>query len=68
MVHDRFTVEVGDLEALRSWISALRQVDQVFDAYRVTPGIAGTAGATPGPPGAPDPPATVPRRWPGSTS
>jgi guanosine-3',5'-bis(diphosphate) 3'-pyrophosphohydrolase len=38
MVHDRFTVEVGDLEALKASIHALRQVDQVFDAYRVTPG------------------------------
>ncbi len=38
MVHDRFTVEVGDLETLRASIQALRHVDQVFDAYRVTPG------------------------------
>ena len=38
MVHDRFTVEVGDLEALKASIHALRQVDSVFDAYRVTPG------------------------------
>ena len=38
MVHDRFTVEVGDVETLKSSIHALRQVDQVFDAYRVTPG------------------------------
>ena len=38
MVHDRFTVEVGDLEALKASIHALRQVNSVFDAYRVTPG------------------------------
>jgi GTP diphosphokinase / guanosine-3',5'-bis(diphosphate) 3'-diphosphatase len=38
MVHDRFTVDVGDVETLRSCIASLRQVDSVFDAYRVTPG------------------------------
>jgi GTP pyrophosphokinase len=38
MVHDRFTVEVGDIETLKSCISGLRQVESVFDAYRVTPG------------------------------
>jgi GTP pyrophosphokinase len=38
MVHDRFTVEVGDVEALKASVHALRQVDSVFDAYRVTPG------------------------------
>ncbi|MGD9694545.1 MAG: bifunctional (p)ppGpp synthetase/guanosine-3',5'-bis(diphosphate) 3'-pyrophosphohydrolase [Thermoleophilia bacterium] len=37
MVHDRFTVEVGDIETLKSSISALRHVESVFDAYRVTP-------------------------------
>jgi GTP pyrophosphokinase len=38
MVHDRFTVDVGDIETLKSCIGSLRQVDSVFDAYRVTPG------------------------------
>lgn len=38
MVHDRFTVDVGDVETLRSVIQSLRQVESVFDAYRVTPG------------------------------
>jgi GTP diphosphokinase / guanosine-3',5'-bis(diphosphate) 3'-diphosphatase len=37
MVHDRFTVEVGYVEALKASVHALRQVDSVFDAYRVTP-------------------------------
>jgi len=38
MVHDRFTVDVGDVETLKSCIASLRQVESVFDAYRVTPG------------------------------
>ena len=38
MVHDCFVVEVGDIETLKSCISSLRQVESVFDAYRVTPG------------------------------
>ncbi|MBJ7455563.1 MAG: bifunctional (p)ppGpp synthetase/guanosine-3',5'-bis(diphosphate) 3'-pyrophosphohydrolase [Thermoleophilia bacterium] len=38
MVHDRFVVEVGDIETLKSCINGLRQVESVFDAYRVTPG------------------------------
>jgi GTP diphosphokinase / guanosine-3',5'-bis(diphosphate) 3'-diphosphatase len=37
MVHDRFTIDVGDIETLKSCISALRNVESVFDAYRVTP-------------------------------
>ena len=39
MVHDRFTVEVGDLEALQG-VDRTRSArsSQVFDAYRVTPG------------------------------
>ncbi len=32
-----YTAEVGDVKDLRSLLSALRQVDAVFDAYRVTP-------------------------------
>ncbi len=32
-----YTAEVGDVKSLRALLSALRQVDAVFDAYRVTP-------------------------------
>src|SRR6185312_13786478 len=32
-----YTVEVGDVESLRSLLNSLRSVDAVFDAYRVTP-------------------------------
>jgi guanosine-3',5'-bis(diphosphate) 3'-pyrophosphohydrolase len=32
-----YVVEVGDVKALRSLLTALRNVDAVFDAYRVTP-------------------------------
>src|ERR671936_481496 len=32
-----YTVEVGDIQSLRSLLNALRAVDAVFDAYRVTP-------------------------------
>jgi GTP diphosphokinase / guanosine-3',5'-bis(diphosphate) 3'-diphosphatase len=32
-----YTAEVGDLKSLRGLLSALRQVDAVFDAFRVTP-------------------------------
>jgi len=38
MVHDRFVVDVGDIDSLKTVISALRNVESVFDAYRVTPG------------------------------
>ncbi len=37
MVRNRFVVEVGDSEQLRQCIGRLRNVDSVFDAYRVTP-------------------------------
>jgi GTP pyrophosphokinase len=37
MVRNRFVVEVGDTRALDASISRLRQIDAVFDAYRVTP-------------------------------
>ena len=37
MVKNRFVVEVGDASGLRTAISRLRQIDAVFDAYRVTP-------------------------------
>jgi GTP diphosphokinase / guanosine-3',5'-bis(diphosphate) 3'-diphosphatase len=37
MVKNRFVVEVGDTEQLKACISRLRNIDSVFDAYRVTP-------------------------------
>ncbi|MHB1569539.1 MAG: RelA/SpoT family protein [Solirubrobacteraceae bacterium] len=40
MVKNRFVVEVGDTRALDQAISRLRNIDAVFDAYRVTPGAA----------------------------
>jgi len=44
MVKNRFVIEVADMHTLRGAISRLRQTDSVFDAYRVTPGAAGTDG------------------------
>ena len=38
MVQNRFVVEVADTQALKATISRLRNIDGVFDAYRVTPG------------------------------
>jgi GTP diphosphokinase / guanosine-3',5'-bis(diphosphate) 3'-diphosphatase len=38
MVKNRFVVEVGDTHALDQTISRLRNIESVFDAYRVTPG------------------------------
>jgi GTP diphosphokinase / guanosine-3',5'-bis(diphosphate) 3'-diphosphatase len=38
MVKNRFVVEVGDNGQLKQCIARLRNVDSVFDAYRVTPG------------------------------
>jgi GTP pyrophosphokinase len=38
MVQNRFVVEVGDTKALKSTVNRLRNIDGVFDAYRVTPG------------------------------
>ena len=32
-----YTAEVGDVKSLRSLMNALRSLDAVFDAYRVTP-------------------------------
>ncbi len=37
MVKNRFVVEVGDTEQLKGCISKLRNVESVFDAYRITP-------------------------------
>jgi guanosine-3',5'-bis(diphosphate) 3'-pyrophosphohydrolase len=38
MVKNRFVVEVGDGVQLKQCIARLRNVESVFDAYRVTPG------------------------------
>jgi GTP diphosphokinase / guanosine-3',5'-bis(diphosphate) 3'-diphosphatase len=38
MVKNRFVVEVGDTEQLRQCVARLRNIDSVFDAYRITPG------------------------------
>ncbi len=40
MVKNRFVVEVGDTRSLDQAINRLRNIDAVFDAYRVTPGAA----------------------------
>jgi len=37
MVKNRFVVEVGDTKVLKGVIQKLRNVESVFDAYRVTP-------------------------------
>jgi GTP pyrophosphokinase len=37
MVKNRFVIEVGDTEQLKQCIQRLRNVDSVFDAYRITP-------------------------------
>jgi GTP diphosphokinase / guanosine-3',5'-bis(diphosphate) 3'-diphosphatase len=37
MVKNRFVIEVGDTEQLKQCISRLRNVESVFDAYRITP-------------------------------
>ena len=37
MARNWYTAELGDVKDLRSLLSALRNLDAVFDAYRVTP-------------------------------
>jgi guanosine-3',5'-bis(diphosphate) 3'-pyrophosphohydrolase len=37
MARNWYVAEVGDVKALRTLLTALRNVDAVFDAYRVTP-------------------------------
>ena len=37
MARNWYVVEVGDVRGLRTLLVALRNVDAVFDAYRVTP-------------------------------
>jgi guanosine-3',5'-bis(diphosphate) 3'-pyrophosphohydrolase len=38
MVKNRFVIEVADAHGLKGAITRLRNIDSVFDAYRVTPG------------------------------
>ena len=37
MAKNWYVAEVGDIKALRGLLNSLRNVDSVFDAYRVTP-------------------------------
>ena len=37
MARNWYTAEIGDVKGLRSLLTALRNLDAVFDAYRVTP-------------------------------
>ena len=37
MARNWYTAEVADVKELRALLSALRNLDAVFDAYRVTP-------------------------------
>jgi len=37
MVKNRFVVEVADTHALKACVQRIRQIESVFDAYRVTP-------------------------------
>jgi GTP diphosphokinase / guanosine-3',5'-bis(diphosphate) 3'-diphosphatase len=37
MVKNRFVVEVTDTQQLKQCVNRLRNVDSVFDAYRITP-------------------------------
>jgi GTP pyrophosphokinase len=37
MVKNKFVIEVGDTEQLKQCVSRLRNVESVFDAYRITP-------------------------------
>src|SRR4029077_7446479 len=37
LAKNRYTVEVGDVQSLRTLLNSLRNLDAVFDAYRVTP-------------------------------
>jgi GTP diphosphokinase / guanosine-3',5'-bis(diphosphate) 3'-diphosphatase len=41
MVKNRFVVEVADTHTLKGAVTRLRNIESVFDAYRVTPGAAG---------------------------
>jgi GTP pyrophosphokinase len=43
MVKNRFVVEVADTHTLKGAITRMRNIDSVFDAYRVTPGGAASS-------------------------
>jgi guanosine-3',5'-bis(diphosphate) 3'-pyrophosphohydrolase len=47
MVKNTFVIEVGDTEQLKQCIARLRNVESVFDAYRITPGGLGRDGLFP---------------------
>jgi guanosine-3',5'-bis(diphosphate) 3'-pyrophosphohydrolase len=38
MIRNRFVVECADTQTLKATITRLRNIDSVFDAFRVTPG------------------------------
>jgi hypothetical protein len=38
MARNWYTAELGDVKDLRSLLTGLRNLDGVFDAYRMTPG------------------------------
>ena len=38
MARNWYVIEIGDVRTLRAVLSGLRQIESVFDAYRVTPG------------------------------
>ena len=38
MIHNKFIVEVPDTQSLKQIVTRLRNVEGVFDAYRITPG------------------------------
>jgi GTP pyrophosphokinase len=44
MVKNRFVIEVADTHALKGAVTRLRNIESVFDAYRVTPGAAALQG------------------------
>ncbi len=38
MAKNWYIAELGDVKALRALLTALRNLESVFDAYRMTPG------------------------------
>ena len=48
MVKNRFVVEVADTHTLKGAITRLRNIESVFDAYRVTPGAGAAVGSSSG--------------------
>ena len=37
MAKNWYVAEIGDIKALRALLGSLRNIESVFDAYRVTP-------------------------------